>query len=130
MEDPKINSKNKAKNSNKNINISKNKKNRYFRLLNKIINDRFLKNKTNNNTPLKTRCIPCLTKYQTKAPSLSLSSTDYDQLMKIKKDSARNTLKYNNIISNLNDLRNIGIEDGNKLLLHSERNKISKIIFK
>ena len=126
----KINSKNKAKNSNKNINISKNKKNRYDRLLNKIINNRFLKNKTNNNTPLKTRCIPCLTKYQTNAPSLSLSSTDYDQLMKMKKDSARNTLKYNNIISNLNDLRNIGIEDGNKLLLNSERNKISKIIFK
>ena len=46
------------------------------------------------------------------------------------KGTSRQNINYNNIISNLNDLKNIGIDDGAKLLIHSERNKISKIIFK
>ena len=46
------------------------------------------------------------------------------------KASSRQNLNYNNIISNLNDLKNIGVDEGAKLLIHSERNKISKIVFK
>ena len=46
------------------------------------------------------------------------------------KVSSRQNINYNSILSNLNDLKNIGVDDGNNLLIHSERNKNSKIIFK
>ena len=125
----KINSKNKE-NSNKNINNSKNKNNEYSRLINKIITNKFGKNKTNNNTPMKTRYIPNTTKNHIKAPSMSLSPTDYEQAIKVNKGTKINKINYNNIMNNLNDLKTFGIEDGNKLLINSERNKISKIVFK
>ena len=119
------------KSNNKNINNIKNKNSEYTRLINKIINHRFIKNKTNNNTPIKTRYIPCSTKNHVKAPSICLSSTEYEnQMIKVNKASKGNNIKYNNIISNLSDLKNFGFEDGNKLLINSERNKISKIVFK
>ena len=90
-----------------------------------------VKNKTNNNTPIKTRYIPYSIKNHVKAPSICLSSTEYDhQVIKVNKGFSGNNIKYNNIVSNLNDLKNFGFEDGSKLLIHSERNKISKIVFK
>ena len=50
----KINEIKKINNSNKNINF-KYKNNEYSRIINKIINHKSIKNKTNNNTPIKTR---------------------------------------------------------------------------
>ena len=126
----KINSIKKSNNSNKNIYI-KNKNNEYSRLINKIINDQLNKNKTNNNTPIKTRYIPYSKKNRVKAPSICLSSTEYDhKVIKLNKGFNGNNMKYNNIVSNLNNLKNLGFEDGSKLLIHSERSKINKIVFK
>ena len=127
----KITYKNKSNNSNKNTNFSKQKNNgEYTRLINKIITHRFVKNKTNNNTTIKTRYIPCTTKNRNKAPSIGSPLTDYKQVAKANKAPNILNVKYNKIINNLNDLKNFGLDDGNKLLIHSERNKISKIVFK
>jgi len=46
------------------------------------------------------------------------------------KVTSRQNINYNNIINNINDLKNLGVDDGSKLLIHSERNKNSKIVFK
>ena len=127
----KITHKNKSNNSNKNINYTKQKNNNeYTRLINKIITHRLVKNKTNNNTPIKTRYIPITTKNHIKAPSVGSPPTDNEQVAKTNKAPNTLSIKYNKIISNLNDLKNFGLDDGNKLLIHSERNKISKIVFK
>ena len=132
-------------NSNKNINIKNNSKNKnsknknnfneYNLLINKIINkncnsNKVLKNKTNNNTPTKTKYTPYITKNHRKVPTICLSPQDNEQINQMNKASSRQNLNYNNIISNLNDLKNIGVDEGAKLLIHSERNKISKIVFK
>ncbi len=134
-------------NSNKNINSKNNSKitiiknknknnyNNYDLLINKIINkncnsSKVLKNKTNNNTPIKSKYAPYIAKNNRKATNICLSPQDNDQLNQMNKASSRQNLNYNNIISNLNDLKNIGIDEGTKLLIHSERNKISKIDFK
>ena len=124
--------KNKSNNSNKNINYTKQKHNNndYTNLINKLITHRLVKNKTNNNTPIKTRYIPCTTKNHTKAPSVGSHLLDHELITKNNKAPNALNIKYNNIISNLNDLKNFGLDDGNKLLIHSERNKISKIVFK
>ena len=127
----KISYKAKSNNSNKNINYTKQKNNNeYTRLINKIVAHRFAKNKTNNNTPIKTRYIPCTTKNHIKAPSVGSPPTDYEQVAKVNKAPNTLNIKYNKIINNLNELKNFGLDDGNKLLIHSERNKISKIVFK
>ena len=134
-------------NSNKNININnncknnntknknKNKYNEYNLLINKIINNnsnssKVLKNKTNNNTPIKSKYTPYITKNHRKVSNLGLSPKDNEQMEQMNKATSRQNINYNNIISNLNDLKNIGIDEGTKLLIHSERNKISKIVFK
>ena len=132
-------------NSNKNINIKHNRKNNniknknnyneYNLLINKIINkncnsSKTLKNKTNNNTPIKNKYVPYIVKNNRKV-SNCLSPQDYDQIEQMNKRTSRQNINYNsNIISNLNDWKNIGIDEGTKLLIHSERNKICKIIFK
>ena len=51
-------------------------------------------------------------------------------MLKVNSGNAGNNIKYNNKINNLNDLKNFGIEKGNKLQIHSERNKVTKIVFK
>ena len=104
-------------------------------MINKIISKNYnsskaLKNKTNNNTPIKSKYTPYISKNHRKVPNICLSPQDNEQLNKMNKASSRQNINYNNIISNLNDLKNIGIDDGTKLLIHSERNKISKIVFK
>ena len=132
----KNNSKNNSKKSNNNNNIkNKNNYNDYNILINKIINkksnsSKALKNKTNNNTPIKGKYAPYFSKNHRKVPNICLSPQDNEQFNKMNKASSRQNMNYNNIISNLNDLKNIGIDDGCKLLIHSERNKISKIVFK
>ena len=125
----KINAIKKINNSNKNINF-KYKNNEYSRIINKIINHKSIKNKTNNNTPIKTRYIRYNGKNHIKVPSICLSPTDYSQLIKVNKKISGNNVNYNNLVNNLYELKNFGIEDGNKLFIHSERNKISKIEFK
>ena len=128
------NVKNNSKNSNNKK--SKNNYNDYnVLLINKIINkncnsDKVLKNKTNNNSPIKSKYTPYIAKNHRKVQNICLSPQDNEQLNKMNKASSRQNINYNKIISNLNDLKNIGIDDGTKLLIHSERNKISKIVFK
>ena len=58
------------------------------------------------------------------------SPPNKEDIKKLNKISSRHNINYNNIIGNLNDLKNFGIEDSNKILIHSERNKNSKIVFK
>jgi hypothetical protein len=127
-------------NTKKNAEKSNNKKNKhnyndYNLLINKMINkncnsNKVLKNKTNNNTPIKNKYTPYITKNHRKVPIIGLSPQDNDQLNQMNKASSRQNINYNKIIGNLNELKNIGIDDGAKLLIHSERNKISKIVFK
>ena len=123
-----------SKNNNKKVK-SKNFNNDYAKLINKIINknynsNKILKNKTNNNTPKKSKYTPYISKNNKKAQNIYLSPQDSEQLKKMNKASSKQNLNYNNIISSLKDLRNIVIDDGAKLLIHSERNKNSKIVFK
>ena len=107
----------------------------YNRLINKIINksksnsSKALKHKTNNNTPNKNKINPYIIKNHRKLHNICLSPHYNDEMKKINKVSSRQ-INYNNIISNLNDLKNLGVDDGNKLMIHSERNKNSKIVFK
>ena len=128
-----INIKNNSKNNNAKI---KNNYNDYNLLINKIMNkncnsNKVIKNKTNNNTPVKNKYTPYITKNHRKIPNICLSPQDNEQLNQMNKGTSRHNINYNNIISNLNDLKNVGIDEGaTKLLIHSERNKISKIVFK
>jgi hypothetical protein len=113
----------------------KNFNNDYAKLINKIINknynsNKLLKNKTNNNTPKKSKYTPYISKNNKKVQNIYLSLQDNEQLKKMNKASSKQNLNYNNIISSLKDLRNIVNDDGAKLLIHSERNKNSKIVFK
>ena len=136
--------------SNKNINVNKNNQNSYNNiinnnkniknnndyLINKIINKKsnsnniLLKNKTNNNTPTKNKYVPLIAKNHRKISNPCLSQKDNEQLTKINKATSRHLMNYKKLIGNLNDLKKIGIDDGTKFLIHSERNKISKIVFK
>ena len=130
----KNNSKNNSKNNNNNIK-NKNNYNDYNIMINKNINKNYnsnkaIKNKTNNNTPVKSKYTPYISKNHRKVPNICLSPQDNEQLNQMNKVSSRQNINYNNIISNLNDLKNIGVDEGAKLLIHSERNKISKIVFK
>ena len=125
---------NASKNNSKKMK-SKNFNNDYAKLINKIINknynsNKILKNKTNNNTPKKSKYTPYFSKNNKKVQNIYLSLQDNEQLKKMNKASSKQNLNYNNIISSLKDLRNIVIDDGAKLLIHSERNKNSKIVFK
>ena len=63
--------------NNKNVNNGKNKNNEHTRLINKLIKHRFMKNKTNNNTPHKTRFIHSSTNKNIKVTSGCLSPVDY-----------------------------------------------------
>ena len=118
-------------NSNYNKNINKN----YNKLINKIINksnsnsSNSLKHKINNNTPIKRKLNHYITKNQRKVHNICLSPHN-NGIKKMNKASSKQNINYNNIINNLNDLKNIGIDDGNKFIIHSERNKNNKIIFK
>ena len=133
----KTNVKNTSKNNgniNNNLNLKNNNNNNDF-LVNKIINkksysNKVLKNKTNNNTPTKSKYAPFNAKNHRKIPNACISPPDNEQLTKINKASSRHIMNYKKLIGNLNDLKNVGIDDGTKFLLHSERNKISKIVFK
>ena len=107
----------------------------YDRLINKIINkgnnsnsSKLLKHKTNNNTPIKTKINPYIIKNR-KMQNICLSPKKYE-IKKMTKASSRQNINYNSILSNLNDLKNVRVDDGNNLLIHSERNKNSKIVFK
>ena len=120
-----------------NNNYTKNTNNNdYNKIMNKIINksnnnsSKVLKNKTNNNTPMKNKINPYIIKNNRKMQNICLSPQNKEELQKMNKASSRQNINYNNIINNLNDLKNFGIDDGNKLLIHSERNKNSKIVFK
>ena len=119
-----------------NNNYTKNINNDYNKLITKIINksnsnsSKVLKHKTNNNTPIKSKINQYISKNHRKIHNICLSPQSNVELKKINKVSSRQNINYNNIISNLNDLKNIGIDDNNKLLIHSERNKNSKIVFK
>ena len=118
-----------------NNNYTKNINHDYNKLINKIINKsnsnscKALKHKINNNTPIKSKLDQYITKNHRKMQNICLSPHNED-LKKMNKVSSRQNINYNNIIHNLNDLKNIGIDDGNKFIIHSERNKNSKIIFK
>ena len=125
----KFTSKNKI-NNNIHKSINKQKNNEYEKLINKIIKSKIAKNKTNNNTPIKKRYLPCSTKNNIKAPNICLSSNDNELNKKTSKAIIKQNINYNKIISNLNDLKNFALDDNSKLIIHSERNKISKILFK
>ena len=119
-----------------NCNYTKNINNDYNKIITKIINksnsnsSKILKHKTNNNTPLKSKINQYISKNNRKMHNICLSPQNYDELKKINKISSRHNINCNNIIGNLNDMKNFGIEDSNKILIHSERNKNSKIVFK
>ena len=119
-----------------NNNYTKHINHDYNRLINKIINksksnsSKVLKHKTNNNTPSKNKINPYIIKNHRKIHNICLSPQYNDEMKKMNKVTSRQNINYNNIISNLNDLKNLGIDEGNKLMIHSERNKNSKIVFK
>ena len=135
-------------NTNINININNNKRynktnnnntkksnNNYNNFINKLINKntnsyKILKNKTNNNTPVKNKCNPLIIKPTKKNKNICLSPQESNNVKKMNKVSSKQNINYNNIISNLNDLKNIAFDEGNIFLIHSERNKNSKIVFK
>ena len=90
-------------------------------------NSRQLKNKTNNNTPLKRNYNKFLNDNK---QNKCLSPKDTSKLFrKISKQMKKQKINYNNIMSNLNDVNNIEFNE-NKFLINSERNKNYKIIFK
>ena len=119
-----------------NCNYTKNINNDYNRIITKIINksnsnsSKALKHKTNNNTPIKSKINQYITKNNKKMHNICSSPPNKEDIKKLNKISSRHNINYNNIIGNLNDLKNFGIEDSNKILIHSERNKNSKIVFK
>ena len=125
----------KSKNNNKNSNKkNKNIYNDYSILINKIVNKncnscKFLKNKTNNNSPVKSKYTPYISKNHIKIPKKNLLTQDNEKCNLINKDSSRQNINYSNIF-NLNDLKNIGVDEGTKLMIYSERNKISNNFFK
>ena len=123
----------KINNSNKKNKIIKNN-NDYIRLINKIINknngsSKGFKNKTNNNTPIK-KYAPYIKNNNKKNKNICLSPNDNERLKKKNKASSRQNINYNNIINNFNDLKNNELEEGSKMLLHSDRNKNYNIAFK
>ena len=119
-----------------NNNYTKHINHDYNRFINKIMNksksnsSKALKHKTNNNTPNKNKINPYIIKNHRKIHNICLSPQYNEEMKKMNKVSSGQNINYNNIISNLNDLKNIGVDDENKLLIHSERNKNSKIVFK
>ena len=67
-----------------------------------------------NNTHIKSNILPALAKNIIKAQGIGLSLNNYDRTIKVNKDNLRNhNIRYNNIISILNDLKNFAIEDEN-----------------
>ena len=131
-------------NQNKNSMIYNNghryiKSNDYNRLINKTKNKnnnynshKVLKQKTTNNTPVKTKMSPCVIKPSQKIQTIYLSPRNNNlDLKKTNKDFSQQNVNYKNIIiNNLNDLKNIGVDDESKLMIHSERNQNNKIVFK
>ena len=120
-------------------NYSKNVNNDYNTLINKIMtknnsnnnSNKALRLRTNNNTPIKNKCNPYISKNNKKIHNICLSPQKFKEQKKMSKASSRQNMNSNNIIiNNLNDLKNIGLDDGNKLIIHSDRNKNSKIYFK
>ena len=121
-----------------NNNIKKNANKNYNKLINKIINknnnnnyntNRILKIKTNNNTPTKNKNNRFVMKnIRNNESNMCLSPQYKNNLTKIAKQTK--SINYMNFMNNLNDMKNFGIDEGKKLLLHSERNKNNKIIFK
>jgi hypothetical protein len=134
----KININNKNNNNNRNNilynNYTKNTNTENIKFITKIIsknidntNSRQLKNKTNNNTPLKRNYNKFLNDNK---QNKCLSPKDTSKLFrKISKQMKKQKINYNNIMSNLNDVNNIEFNE-NKFLINSERNKNYKIIFK
>ena len=122
-------------NNNYNNNNTKKSNNNYNNFINKIINKntnsyKILKNKTNNNTPVKNKYNPLIIKPSKKNKNICLSPQETNNVKKMNKVSSKQNINYNNIISNLNDLKNLAFDEGNIFLIHSERNKNSKIVFK
>ena len=119
-----------------NCNYTKNINNDYNKIISKIINknnsnsSKVLKHRTNNNSPMKSKINQCISKSNKKIQNICLSPQNKEELIKINKASNKYNNYYNNFIGSLNDLKNFGIDDSNKILIHSERNKNSKIIFK
>ena len=119
------------KNFTKNTNTNNDQHNK---LMTKIISKNYnnsndkktLRNKTNNNTPLKRNYNKFL--YDNKQNML-LSPQNNEQFRKMPKPLKKQKFNYNNLMSNLNDVNNI-VFDANKFLINSERNKNYKIIFK
>ena len=134
----KININNKNNNNNRNNilynNYTKNTNTENLKFITKIIsknidntNSKQLKNKTNNNTPLKRNYNKFLNDNK---QNKCLSPKDTSKLFrKISKQMKKQKINYNNIMSNLNDVNNIEFNE-NKFLINSERNKNYKIIFK
>ena len=133
-----INNKNNNKNNYNRNNIlynnyTKNTNVDHHKIISKIIsknyknsNDKQIKNKTNNNTPLKRDYNKYLNVNQ---QNKCLSPQNNEQFRKISKPMKNQKINYNSLMSNLNDLNKIGFDE-NKFLINSERNKNYKIIFK
>ena len=85
-----------------------------------------LRNKTNNNTPLKRNYNKFLYDNQ---QNVLFSPQNNEQFRKMTKPLKKQKINYNSLMNNLNDINNIGF-DSNKFLINSERNKNYKIIFK
>ena len=128
---------NNSKNNNRNNilynNYTKNSSNDHHKLIKKIIskdynnlNNKHINNKTNNNTPLKRDYNKYLHDNQ---QNVCISPQNNEQFRKISKPIKSKKINYNNLINKLNDFNNIGVEDSNKFLINSERNKNYKIIF-
>ena len=112
------------------------KGNDYKKLINKIFNknsnsNKILKTKTYNNSPVRCKFNPKYLK-NNKSPTNECSSPKIIQQNKANnsKEFNRKKLYQNYIISDLKEMKNIGIDDVHKLFLHSERNNNFKISFK
>ena len=128
-----INNKNNNRNNILYNNYTKNSSNDHHKLIKKIIsknynnlNNKQINNKTNTNTPLKRNYNKYL---QDNHQNVCISPQNNEQFRKISKPIKKQKINYNNLINKLNDFNNIGVEDSNKFLINSERNKNYKIIF-
>ena len=80
----------KSNKRNKNINNIKRKNKEFTQLINKLIKHQFIKNKTNNNTPIKTRFIHKIAKNHIKSTGSCLSQKNFE-MIKTRKDFIGNS---------------------------------------
>ena len=89
--------------------------------------NKVLKNKTNNNTPLKKNYNKFLNDNK---QNVCLSPRNNEQFRKVSKPMKKQKINYNSLMGNLSDINNFGFDNANKFMINSERNKNYKIIFK